>query len=173
MGLGIGEVARALGCDPTMIRRAVKMGTMTRNPDGSFDLETARREYSENIEHYAPREARRNLEEMASSTPEIPEKPKSGSEYVKAKTATQIYDARLKKLRYEKIAGKLAPTADIEAARFREMRIIRDACLNIPSRLAAQLAVETSEHKIYQLLENEIIEAFAAYADGREIKEAV
>lgn len=175
--VGIGQLARELLTDPKAIRRAVQQGLMTRRSDQLFDLELAMREWRDNIRHELGHNNRtagvveirhRQFDEDVASgkEAEIPDKPTKSTDYAKARTADQIYSARMKKLRYEQAAKKLAPVCDIEAASFKEMRIIRDACLNIPARIAAQLAAETSEHRVYQLLEDEIILAFQKYTDG-------
>lgn len=175
MIVGIGELARELRRDPKAIRRAVEAGHITRRPDGQFDLEQAIEEWNANVLHNRGHnnrnpqvvEMRRQGNDEPQSDGEIPERPTKGSEYSRARAATQIYEARLKKLRYEERAKHLAPVHEIATARFQEMRIIRDACLNIPARISAQLAAETSEHRVYEILENEILAAFSAYADGK------
>jgi hypothetical protein len=170
----IGVLARICEVDPRAIRKAVEKGQLDRRPDGMFDLETARQQWEENVEHTRgrdtvnPRVVEMRREEVGPDAPaEIPERATRGTEYAKARAAVQIYEARLKKLRFEERAGRLAPTCDIQHARFQEMRIIRDACLNLPGRVSAALAAETDEHKVFQLLENELLKVFNDYSDGK------
>jgi hypothetical protein len=149
------QLAKELRRDPSSIRELVERGLMTRLPDGSFDLETARREHRENIQH--EKNVRPRLDE-----PEI-----KATDYAKNRAASQHFEAQLKKLRYEEKAKTLTPTRDIEAAQFQEMRVIRDACMNLPARISAQLATETSEHVVHQLIESEIRQIFEDYSEGR------
>jgi len=168
--VGIGELAHELRRDAKGIRNLVEKGALTRRPDGLFDLETALAEWAKNVNHaqnrYGPA-VDRVPPQVINPDAEIPDKPTKAQDYAKAKAATQIYEARLKKLRYEERAKNLAPVCDIEDARYREMRVIRDACLNLPSRVSAQFAAEADEHKIYQMLEDEIIAIFHDFAEGR------
>jgi hypothetical protein len=159
----IGKLARLCEIDPRAIRRAVQQGQITRGDDGLFDQETAIYEWRNAIHH--PMQDDQPAPVLLGG-PAPSDNTKAG-DYAKARAAVHIYEARLKRLRYEERARTLAPVRDIEAARFNEMRIIRDACMNIPARVSAQLAAEGSEHKIYQLLENEIIQVFQLYADGK------
>lgn len=89
------------------------------------------------------------------------------STYATARAAKEWYEAKLKRLRYEERAHSLTPTADVESARFTEFRTLREACFQIPSRVAALLAGETDVACCQQLLETELTRVFEAFADGK------
>lgn len=173
----IGELARLFEVDPKAIRQLVERGQLERLPNGMFDLEKCVEDWNTKINHnYGHNNRNPNVVAMrqrdrenliATSSGEIPDKPSKGNEYLKARAAVQIWDARLKKLRYEERAKNLAPTHAIESAKFQEMRIVRDACFTVPARLSAQLAAEGDEHRVYQLLENELLSIFEDYSEGR------
>jgi hypothetical protein len=103
----------------------------------------------------------------ANDLPLETERPAKASDYAKARAAVQIYEARLKKLRYEEKAKNLVSVRDVEDAAFREMSCLREAFMNIPARLAAQLALESDEARCYAILEAEFIAVFTDYAEGR------
>jgi hypothetical protein len=164
----IGELAHLLKRDPKAIRFAVERGRITRRPDGLFDSEQAVREWRANTLHERSHSANKVLEMApANDSPLENGKPAKACDYARARAAVQIYEARLKKLRYEEKAKNLVSARDVEDAAFREMSCLREAFMNIPARLAAQLAVETDQARCYAILEAEIISIFTDYAEGR------
>lgn len=172
------ELARALKRNQTAVRLAIETGRITQRPDGLFDLEQALQEFADTTQHEKGHDnrSRARVQPISESggvlpdipAPEIPLPAETQSRaYAKARAGTQIYEALLKKLRYEERAKNLTPTADVENARFTEFRTLREACLNIPSRIAALLATETDVERCQQLLEAELISIFQAFADGK------
>jgi hypothetical protein len=171
------ELARALRRDRKAVRIAVEQGRLTQRPDGLFDLDQAVLEFQQTTHHekgHNNRSGARMATAVATGAlpdlpvPEIPLPPETKSTaYAKARAGTQIYEALLKKLRYEERAKSLTPTVDVESARFTEFRTLREACFNIPSRIAALLAGESDPARCQQLLEAELTSIFAAFADGK------
>lgn len=167
-------MARALKRDRRAVRIAVEQGRLTPRADGMFDLEQALREFAETTHHEKGHNNRSGGPNKLGTgalpdlpTPEIPLPTETRSTaYAKARAGTQIYEALLKKLRYEERAKNLTPTADVESARFTEFRTLREACFNIPPRVAALLAGESDVAKCQQLLDAELTKVFSAFADG-------
>jgi hypothetical protein len=161
------ELAKVLARDRRAISVAVERGRITKREDGLFDLDTAVKEFEETTHHEKGHNNRaRALPDIP--TPEIP-LPTEGvrsTAYARARAATQIYEALTKKLNYEKRAGNLTPTADVESARFTEFRTLREACFNIPSRISALLAGESDPAKCQRMLEDELTSVFQAFANG-------
>jgi hypothetical protein len=169
MLVGVAELARHLKRDTAAIYYHVKNGHITRRPDGLFDLDLAVAEFEAAVQHERGHNNRTNVVEMAPS-PDLPlenERPAKGSDYAKARAAVQIFEARLKKLRYEEKAKNLVSARDVEDAAFRAMTCLREALMNIPARLAAQLAAESDQARCYTILENELIGILTDYAEGR------
>jgi hypothetical protein len=173
------ELAKALGRTRMAIRVAEKSGRVTKGPDGLYDLKAAIEEFNATTLHERGHNNRSGSAAKAKQlpvdgalpdipTPEIPLPTETKSTaYAKARAGTQIYEALLKKLRYEERAGNLTPTADVEQARFTEFRTLREACFNIPSRIAALLAGESDVARCQQMLEAELRRVFQAFADGK------
>lgn len=171
------ELARALKRDRRAVRLAVEQGRLTQRPDGLFDLGTALEEFALTTHHEKGHNnrsgSRRQPAAVTGALPDIPspEIPlpteTKSTAYAKARAGTQIYEALLKKLRYEERAKALTPTADVESARFTEFRTLREACFNIPSRISALLAGESDVTRCQQLLESELTNVFNAFADGK------
>jgi hypothetical protein len=177
--VGIGEMARLLKVDPAAVRYAVKRGRIKQRPDKLFDSASVIKDWDDTTIHERGHNNRTpNVVEMAPAgpvsaepdPPDLPlngERPAKSSDYAKARAATQIYEARLKKLRYEEKAKSLVLARDVADAAFQTMRCLRDACMNVPSRVAAQVAAESSTERCYQILESEIASIFQDFAEGK------
>lgn len=74
------------------------------------------------------------------------------------------YDARMAQLEYEKIAGSLVSAEQVKAEAFKSGRQVREAILNLPERLSAQLAAEADPHRCFMLLTEELTRALEALA---------
>jgi hypothetical protein len=168
------ELARVLKRDRMAIRKAVTAGRITQRSDGLFELDAAIAEFNANTQHEKGHNNRSGSAASLKQTsgdepPEIPaELPAMGKQptYATARTNKEWYEAKLKRLNYEKRAQSLTPTADVEAARFTEFRTLREACFQIPSRVAALLAGESDVARCQQLLNDELTKVFEAFANG-------
>lgn len=159
------ELARALKRDRRAVRQAVENGRISAPVNNLFDLDQALKEWEETTHH---EKGHNNRVAADIPTPDIPLRAEArSSDYAKARSAATTYDALTKKANYEKKIGTLTPTADVEQARFTEFRILRDACFNIPVRIAAILAGESNMERCQQLLEAELYNVFTAFADGK------
>jgi hypothetical protein len=172
------ELAKKLNRTRMAIRQAAERGRLTRGKDGLFDLEEAVAEFNATTHHEKGHNNRAGKlgegakVEFNGTLPDIPQpdiptaSETRSTAYARARASTQVYEALLKKLRYEERAGNLTPTADVENARFTEFRTIREACFNIPSRVAPLLASEVDIAKCQELLEQELRKVFDAYSEG-------
>lgn len=79
--------------------------------------------------------------------------------YTKARTAREVYQAKLAKLSFEEKMGQLVPAEQVKADAFKVARTVRDAMLNISGRIAHQLAAETDPAVISARIDGEIREA--------------
>lgn len=68
----------------------------------------------------------------------------------------KAYRARLVKLELDERQGKLIEKAKVYNQTFTAVRIVKDALLNIPQKLAPELAAEVDPHKCELLLMDEI-----------------
>jgi hypothetical protein len=174
------ELAKALKRNRRAIRIAEQAGRITPGPDGLYDLEEAIAEFHATTHHEKGHNNRSGspgnapaVELSGKQLPEIPSvdipstQKTHSTDYAQARASTQVYEAKLKKLRYEERAGNLTPTADVESARFTEFRTLREACFNIPSRVAPLLATASSISTCQQLLEDELRKVFDAYSEGK------
>lgn len=89
-----------------------------------------------------------------------------GATFLEAQRLDRLYSASLKKLDYEKKAGLLVDRESYDAKNFDLARRTRDAILNVPDRIAAQLAAETSPVEIINVLMDELIKALEELSNG-------
>lgn len=81
--------------------------------------------------------------------------------YMQAKTADMVYTAKTAQLEYEERIGKLMRADEIRSYQAGKIASLREAFLQIPSRLVPVLAAETDPARIHVLLEDEIVRAMA------------
>jgi len=67
--------------------------------------------------------------------------------------------ARLAELELAQQEGKLLKSEDVERDLFNNYRVVRDALLNVPDRLAAAVAIETNQGACRRLIEAAIRQA--------------
>lgn len=74
------------------------------------------------------------------------------------------FRAKLVELEYEERVGTLVRKSEVEKEAFRIGRLVRDAILNVPSRLAGILAAESDQRRVHDLLEKELRQALESLA---------
>lgn len=79
----------------------------------------------------------------------------------KARTARDVYQARLIKLEFDRQSGKLIDAAEVEKSAFMVARTVRDALLNIPDRVSHMLAAQTDAGAVHQTLTDELMQVCA------------
>ncbi len=87
----------------------------------------------------------------------------------KSQAKKEEFRAKLVELEYEERVQTLVRKSEVEEQAFHTGRLIRDAMLNIPSRLAGILAAESDQRLVHDLLEKEIrqaLESLAIHDDG-------
>lgn len=94
--------------------------------------------------------------------------------FSEAQTRERHFKAKLAELEFLERVGKLVSKEAVEVEAFRTARLVRDSILNIPDRLAGQLAAESDHRKIYDLLSKELrqaLENLAAEVIGKKMDE--
>jgi hypothetical protein len=87
---------------------------------------------------------------------------------MQAKTAREVYEAKNAQLEYEERTGKLLRADEVKSHLASKIASMREAFLQIPSRLVPILAAETDAAKIHTLLEAEIVRAMALVNEGTD-----
>ena len=76
--------------------------------------------------------------------------------YAEARAQHERFKARLAQLELEQREAKLVEADVVKREAFRVARLVRDALLNLPDRVAGELAAETNQFKVHQRLTSEI-----------------
>lgn len=140
-------------------KRLERLGIDYLNP---FDFADADRRF----------EAARHADRAAFSSTDYGETEEDGSDvdpetkkhpkFIESQARREMFKAKLTELEYLEQVGKLVPAEEVDKEWFELARLVRDSMLNIPARLADQLAHETDQRKIHDLLETEIYQALEA-----------
>lgn len=175
MLMGVTEYARHRGVAMRAVSFAIERGRIKKNADGMIDSDQADRDWERNTNHaqarYGPKPprahaARHKAKESAAAAAD-PERMASSASFANARAAKEVYEARLKKLEFDERQGSLISRKAVEVAAHNRGRILRDALMNIPNRLAAQLAAEKDPAGCHDLLEAELRMVFEEFSGGK------
>lgn len=98
--------------------------------------------------------------EPPAAVPDVPVPSRSGGDLptllLKTRIKSEVERAKLLEIKARVEAGKYVDADDVKVAAFNRARVVRDALLNIPERLAAVLAAETDTQRVHGMLTAEI-----------------
>lgn len=160
MGLSIRAYARHRGVSHVAVKKAIDTGRITPLPDGTIDPVVADAQWAANT-----KPTRRSMADAASdkTTPQVsaasreipqasakvvrdaPEPPtpalsSGGTSLLQARTVNEVVKAQTNKVRLAQLKGELVDRAQTVAHVFKLARAERDAWLNWPARISAQMA---------------------------------
>jgi hypothetical protein len=165
MGLSIRAYARHRGVSHTAVKKAIDSGRITLEPDGTIDPARADIEWAQNT---APRRSSARKTAAAPSPQEsgepvaLPLSP-GGTTLVQARTFNEMVKAQINKVRLANLKGELVDRNQAIAHVFKLARAERDAWLNWPARISAQLAsrLGVDAHALHVALEEAVREHLA------------
>jgi len=162
MGLSRRAYARHRGVAESAVRKAIATGRITLEPDGTIDPAKADRQWKAQTDPMrrhpsgkpVPRAAIKavddTLREAGTTAP--------GGEmsFLRARMANEVLKAQTARLRLQKMKGELVDRAKATALVFDLARRERDAWMNWPPRVAADMAAElgVDAHLMEQVLEH-------------------
>jgi hypothetical protein len=143
MGLSIRAYSRHRGVSDTAVHKAIRAGRITPEADGTIDPERADRDWARNSE--TPRAGTtRRAETVAVREPAseaaTPTFATGGTSLLQARTVNEVVKAQTNKVRLAQLKGDLIDRAQALAQVFKLARAERDAWLNWPARVSAQMA---------------------------------
>lgn len=163
MGISIRAYARERGVSDAAVRKAIKSGRISPEADGTIDPTRADREWTRNTDTAQQRSPTRPVpnEAIASVRETLGETPASmggGTTLLQARTANEVLKAQTGKVRLARLKGELVDRAQAIAHVYKLARAERDAWLNWPSRVSAQLAAElqVDPHALHVALERAV-----------------
>lgn len=155
MGLSIRAYARHRGVSHVAVKKAIDTGRITPLPDGTIDPVAADAQWAANTtptRRAEPREVPQALaavrempqgpakavRETADPTP--PALSTGGTSLLQARTVNEVVKAQTNKVRLARLKGELVDRSQAVAHVFKLARAERDAWLNWPARISAQMA---------------------------------
>jgi hypothetical protein len=180
------KLAEALGVSETAVRKALAAGRISRDPDGGFDVARVKRQWAGNtgaaqqrpaakanptlrpVPAAALQSVRETLRESGDAGSAEP-LAAGGPSFLQARTANEVLKAQERRLRLQRLKGELIDRARATAQVFTLARQERDAWVQWPARVAADLAAElgTETHTVQTALEAAVK---AQLADLAELK---
>jgi hypothetical protein len=172
MGLSIRAYARHRGVSHVAVKKAIDTGRITLGTDGTLDPEQADREWQQNTA--SPRKTASPVKVSASPVSEPP-RPASrepaiepatptlsagGTSLLQARTVNEVVKAQTNKVRLARLKGDLVDRSQAIAHVFRLARTERDAWLNWPARISAQMAskLEVDAHALHVAIDSAVRE---------------
>lgn len=145
------EVARRLGLSHTALQKAERIGRITQEPGGGWDLEKVRGLLVATSDPVRPTAALA----PQPSAPDAPAAPAQGGSFHNARTANEMLKAQDRKLRLDERRGTLVDKARALTLVHRLAKEERDAVLAWPARVAPELAAElgVDPHRLHTLLD--------------------
>jgi hypothetical protein len=164
MGLSIRAYARHRGVSHVAVKKAIDTGRISQGTDGTIDPARADQEWEQNTA--SPRKPAATSKAVASASPRptarepAPEHPTpvlstGGTSLLQARTVNEVVKAQTNKVRLARLKGDLVDRSQAIAHVFRLARSERDAWLNWPARISAQMAakLEVDAHALHVALE--------------------
>ena len=197
MGLSIRAYARHRGVTDTAVHKAIRSGRITPEPDGTVDANRADLEWDRNTD--SPRQGTKqkaatvkfpqgdvSAAGTASGSTEDPNGSGAsasqgrnsggsnssgggGTSLLQARTVNEVVKAQTNKVRLARLKGELVDRPQAIAHVFKLARSERDAWLNWPARVSAEMAVKLGldPHPMHVALENAVREHLQEHGDMR------
>jgi hypothetical protein len=141
MGISIRAYARHRGVTDTAVHKAIRAGRITPEADGSIDPDRADLEWARNTD--TPRAGTRTQAvkvAVPEASADAPAPPAGGTSLLQARTVNEVVKAQTNKVRLARLKGELVDRPQAIAHVFKLARTERDAWLNWPARISAQMA---------------------------------
>lgn len=164
MGLSIRAYARHRGVSHVAVKKAIDSGRITPEPDGTIEPNRADLEWAQNtVSARKPASAKTapftveppRAQTMEPAEPAAPVLSTGGTSLLQARTVNEVVKAQTNKVRLAQLKGDLVGRSQAIAHVFRLARSERDAWLNWPARVSAQMAarLEVDAHELHVQLE--------------------
>ena len=171
MGLSIRAYARHRGVSDASVRKAIKTGRITPEPDGTVDPAKADAQWKRNTDQAQQRQQRPVPHEAVHTVRDtVGEAPlgggpaagisSGGTTFLQARTANEVLKAQTHKVRLARLKGELVDRSQAIAQVFTLARAERDAWLNWPARISAPMAAKlgVDAHSLHIALETAVRE---------------
>ena len=155
MGISIRAYARHRGVSDAAVRKAIAAGRITPEADGTIDAERVDREWARNsdaprsgtatraVKVAVPEPSGPTADDASTQSNDGPASlPTGGTSLLQARTVNEVVKAQTNKVRLARLKGELVDRPQAIAHVFKLARSERDAWLNWPARISAQMAAK-------------------------------
>ena len=168
MGLSIRAYARHRGVSHVAVKKAIDSGRITPEADGTIEPNRVDLEWAQNTvsarKPATPKSTPAATAEppraraMEPAEPAAPVLSTGGTSLLQARTVNEVVKAQTNKVRLAQLKGDLVDRSQAIAHVFRLARTERDAWLNWPARISAQMAakLEIDAHELHVALESAV-----------------
>lgn len=181
MGISIRAYARHRGVTDTAVHKAIRTGRITPEADGTVDADRADTDWARNTD--SPKRGTNQRAESVvvrevngDQSAVLPNTPSSGgvggsggTSLLQARTVNEVVKAQTNKVRLARLKGELVDRPQAIAHVFKLARSERDAWLNWPARISAQMAAKlgVDPHAMHVALEAALREHLQELGDLR------
>ena len=177
MGISLREYARRRGVSHVAVMKAIKVGRITPEPDGSLDPVKVDAQWDDQTDPArrpeAPEDERAGIDQTpAASDPDnsgdeaaqarpptaAEPAPQGAATFTQARTAHEIAKAQRARIEVQRLREEVVDRAQATSEVFRLARRERDAWVNWPARVAALMAAELGldAHAMQKVLEGHV-----------------
>ena len=177
MGISLREYARRRGVSHVAVMKAIKVGRITPEPDGSLDPVKVDAQWDDQTDPARQPEAPEDEPARTDQRPAASDLDKSGDEvaqvrspaaaepapqgaatFTQARTAHEIAKAQRARIEVQRLREEVVDRARATSEVFRLARRERDAWVNWPARVAALMAAELGldAHAMQKVLEGHV-----------------
>jgi hypothetical protein len=149
---GLRAYARHRGCAPSTVHQAIKEGRIVREPNGKIIFERADGMWAENT-IVRMDDARRRAGKRSSPTSNHQKCSPAGPGYKQWRAIRELYAAKLAKFDYEERRARLVDSEEVRIQWELIAAVIRNALLDLPARIAREIALGGSQHEVYEVLD--------------------
>jgi len=169
--------ARRRGINHSAVQKAIRSGrlkeSLARDAKGRIriDPDKADQEWSRNTNDALRREGATSTGHApARARPTIfPTEVPAGPSFSHSHAIREAYLAKTARLNYELLAKSLVSVDDVRAQAFKVNRMARDALLNIPARVSAELAATSDAHEVHEIMVREFTQVLEELSDGARV----
>lgn len=175
MGISIRAYARHRGVTDTAVHKAIRTGRVTPEADGTIDADRVDADWARNTD--SPKRGTREraesvvVREVSGGTSAVlpASQGTGGTSLLQARTVNEVVKAQTNKVRLARLKGELVDRSQAIAHVFRIARSERDAWLNWPARVSAQMAAKlgVDAHAMHVALEAALREHLQELGDLR------
>jgi hypothetical protein len=174
MGMSIRAYGRHRGVSDAAVRKAIKAGRIQLELDGTIDAGKADAAWQINTDAAQQRGPAQvkpvpdaALDAVRDTLKENGAPSSGGTTYMQARTANEVLKAQTNRVRLQKLKGELIDRSKVMGHVFKLGRQERDAWLNWPARISAQMAADLAVdgHTMHVTLERYVRQHLSELAE--------